>query len=248
MGDMQRCTAQKRSAWEIACRGSLDVRHETIHVGRAGTGTSRLLYASDLHLSGVWTERPAEQLLEQARQTRPDLILLGGDLVCWRSGLGRLSALVAELSSIAPVYAVPGNHDKLVGRSRVKAAVVSGGGVWLEDKSVVPAGFPGIRIDGQIQSFEDESQIRVLCAHDPAVWQKARAAGYAVVLAGHLHGLQWVAFERRNRMYPGAWFWRWNGDRFEQAGSTMIVSRGVSDTVPIRLNCPREVILCELTA
>jgi hypothetical protein len=48
----------------------------------------------------------------------------------------------------------------------------------------------------------------------------------------------------RRRHYPGAWFYRWNGLRFTRRNSVMLVSRGLRDVVPVRVNCPREVILC----
>jgi predicted MPP superfamily phosphohydrolase len=67
------------------------------------------------------------------------------------------------------------------------------------------------------------------------------------VLAGHLHGGQCVLATRRGRLYPAAWIYRWHGLRFEEAGAVMLVSRGVGDTLPVRFNCPREVILCEIT-
>jgi predicted MPP superfamily phosphohydrolase len=55
-----------------------------------------------------------------------------------------------------------------------------------------------------------------------------------------------VFFERGGRLYPGAFLYRWNGLRFHENGSTLVVSRGVRDTLPLRWNCPREVILVEV--
>src|SRR5205807_2464298 len=88
---------------------------------------------------------------------------------------------------------------------------------------------------------------QVLCLHDPAGFADPTIAGaYDLVLAGHLHGGQFVLFERRSRLYPGAWINRFTGLRFEgNTGlATLIVSRGAGDTLPTRWNCPREVILC----
>ena len=52
---------------------------------------------------------------------------------------------------------------------------------------------------------------------------------------------------RRGLLYPAAWFYRWHGLRFAEAGAVLLVSRGAADTFPFRFNCPREVILCEIT-
>lgn len=34
--------------------------------------------------------------------------------------------------------------------------------------------------------------------------------------------------------------------RFVEGEAAMLVSRGLGDTLPVRFNCPREVLLCEL--
>jgi predicted MPP superfamily phosphohydrolase len=66
------------------------------------------------------------------------------------------------------------------------------------------------------------------------------------VLAGHLHGGQCVLATFKDKLYPAAWLHRWHGLRFHGEGSLMLVSRGLADTLPVRFNCPREVLLCEL--
>jgi uncharacterized protein len=72
------------------------------------------------------------------------------------------------------------------------------------------------------------------------------AAGYRLVLAGHLHGGQCVLANHRGQQYPAVWFHRWHGLRFRQGDAEMLVSRGMADTFPFRFNCPREVLLCEI--
>jgi predicted MPP superfamily phosphohydrolase len=67
------------------------------------------------------------------------------------------------------------------------------------------------------------------------------------VFAGHLHGGQCVLAMHRERLYPAAWFYRWHGLRFAEGRAVLLVSRGAGDTLPIRFNCPREVILCTIT-
>src|SRR5262249_22278544 len=115
-----------------------------------------------------------------------------------------------------------------------------GGGGWLPDR---PLEAP-LRIDGALGRTGEGP--RVLCTHDPGAFPAAVEAGYALVLAGHLHGGQCVVAERRGKPYPAAWFNRWHGLRFEERGATLLVSRGAADTFPFRINCPREVVLCEI--
>lgn len=227
------------SGWEALAAGSLTVRHERVRAHVAGV---RLLYASDLHFSGPWTERAGAQLVARARELAPDAVLLGGDLADWSNGLARLTACVDELARVAPVLAVAGNHDVLPGVRSVRAAVEAGGGVWLGGRS---RAIGGVTIDGGLRPGAAPG-VRVLCAHDPDVFERAADAGYDLVLAGHLHGLQWVAAERGGLLYPGALVWRYNGLKFTRGATTMLVSRGVSDTFPLRWNCPREVLACEI--
>src|SRR5688572_23493542 len=115
---------------EVGARRPLLVRRERVANISA---RKRLLFASDLHLRKNGPRHIIDGLLEIAWRERPDVILLGGDLADWRSGLEALQSLVRGLSRVAMVFAVAGNHDRWVGVARVRAVVVAGGGRWLED-------------------------------------------------------------------------------------------------------------------
>jgi predicted MPP superfamily phosphohydrolase len=201
----------------------------------------RILYASDLHLGHWWTASVPDQLADAARAGAPDVILLGGDLVDRRTALPRLRAAVAELVSIAPVHAIPGNHDARAGIAAVRAAIESAGGAWLAERSLKA----GVQIDGTLGPVSTKVP-RILCAHSPGIFPQAVAAGYRLVLAGHLHGGQCVLATYRDRLYPAFWLCRWHCLRSTDHDSTLLVSRGAADTFPVRFNCPREVLLCDI--
>ncbi|MEA2709053.1 MAG: uncharacterized protein QOF78_1654 [Phycisphaerales bacterium] len=196
---------------------------------------------SDLHLGRPWTDPVAAEIVHAAQATQPDALLLGGDLVDTARGLDGLAAMIAPLSQMCPVYAIEGNHDRRVGVARVRTAVESAGGAWLHS-----ARLGQIRLEIEPQAAHDNAP-RVLVAHDPRLFDRAADAGFNVVLAGHLHGGQCVLMTRRNLLYPGAFFARYTGLRFARNRTTMFVSRGAADTLPLRFNCPREVILCSLS-
>jgi hypothetical protein len=201
-----------------------------------------VLYASDLHLGRRWTRGVPGQLIRAVHEAAPDFILLGGDLADIRQGLPALKECVRRLSEVAPVHAVPGNHDERVGLAKVRVAVEAGGGHWLPDRPIEAP----VWIDGRIDT-QPQAGRRLLCTHHPADFATAAAAGYSLVLAGHLHGGQCVLAMRRGRLYPAAWIYRWHGLRFAESGAVLLVSRGAADSFPVRFNCPREVILCTLT-
>jgi predicted MPP superfamily phosphohydrolase len=232
--------ARRIFPFEVGAFGPLEIRHEAVHLelGRR----VRLLYASDLHLGHWWSREVPAQLSVVCHHSSPDVILLGGDLVDHPGAVDQLRTCVRELGAVAPVAALAGNHDERAGVAYVRAAVLDAGGHWLPDAPLeAPLG-----IDADIGAASRPGT-RLLCAHYPDIFPAAARAGYRLVLAGHLHGGQCVLATVEGRLYPAVWVHRWHGLRFADGDARMIVSRGVADTFPIRFNCPREVILCEVT-
>jgi predicted MPP superfamily phosphohydrolase len=231
---------RRRWPFEFGSFGSLLIRRESLTLGLPRP--TRILYASDLHLGHWWTRPVPGQLLAAVRETQPETILLGGDLLDHAGALPALRELVRALSGLAPVYAIPGNHDARAGFDAVRCAILDAGGQWLPDGPIAGP----LRIDGTIAPGA-VGEPRLLCTHYPRVFPEAVVAGYRLVLAGHLHGGQCVLYTHRNQLYPAVWFHRWHGLQFVVGAATMLVSRGLGDTLPVRFNCPREVLLCELT-
>jgi predicted MPP superfamily phosphohydrolase len=63
-----------------------------------------------------------------------------------------------------------------------------------------------------------------------------------LVLAGHLHGGQVIFFTYKRSHYPGSLIYKHCSDRKQLNDTTLIVSKGIGDSVPFRFNCPREVV------
>src|SRR5438034_851562 len=91
----------------------------------------RLMYVSDIHLRRKRSDNLCRQVIESARYSATNAVLLGGDLVDGPTELGKLCDMVGALCEVARVLAVGGNHDSHVGMNRVREAVVSGGGEWI---------------------------------------------------------------------------------------------------------------------
>jgi predicted MPP superfamily phosphohydrolase len=228
----------------IGLNQALHVREERVSTRHDACG---LLYVSDIHLRKGRSDRLCRQVLDVAMRCSPDAVLLGGDLVDRRSELSTLSDLVSSLRDIAPVLAVGGNHDRRVGMDRVRRAVVGGGGKWVHDGSArVAHGGRTIAVSGPETARHADGHVRVLCAHNPRIWKTARHAGFDLVLAGHLHGFQLVVWERGDRLFPGALFYPYCFSSHRRGATRLVVSRGVSDLLPVRWRCPREVVLCHV--
>jgi predicted MPP superfamily phosphohydrolase len=238
-----------RSPWfggglEIGLRRALHVREERLSTRR---DAYRLLYVSDIHLRKGRSDLLCGQVLDSVTWCNPDVVLLGGDMADHRSELIKLSELVRKIQNVARVLAIGGNHDRTIGINRVRAAVVQGGGHWIDgDSARLTHRGRLLVISGPEAAAPVDGHVRVLCAHDPRIWKISRHAGYDLVLAGHLHGCQLVACEYRARLFPGAFFYPYCF-LTDHCGSTrLVVSRGVSDLLPIRWKCPREVVLCHV--
>ena len=229
-------------ALEIGLRRPLHIREERLSTRH---DACRLLYLSDLHLRNGRSETLRRQILDAVAGCNPDVVLLGGDLVDRSSELGRLSDLVGTLREAASVLAIGGNHDQQLGMNRVRDAVEHGGGQWIQDGTArVTHGERVIAVSGPDAAGPVDAHVRVLCAHNPRIWKTTRDAGYDLVLAGHLHGCQIVACEYRDRLFPGAILYPYCCLRHHRDSTRLVVSRGVSDLLPIRWKCPREVVLC----
>lgn len=232
---------------EIGLSRALHVREERL---ASGQDTCRLLYVSDIHLRPGRSHRLCRQVLDAATRTDPDVVLLGGDMVDRRTELDALSALCRALRRIAPVLAIGGNHDAQIGIDDVRVSVEAGGGHWIhENRARLNYGCRVILVSGPdaapLQNT-DAADVRILCAHNPRIWKRSCDAGYHLVLAGHLHGCQVVAYQYRHRLFPGALFYPYCFLTHHFGSTRLVVSRGVSDLVPIRWRCPREVVLCHV--
>ena len=228
----------------VGLKRPLFVRRESI---TSRTNALQLAYISDLHLRRKRSMHLCQQIFDACKTARPDVIVLGGDYVDQRSELAIFGDLCKQLNGIAPVMAIPGNHDVSIGLDRIRKTIESGHGIWIEE------GVHSIEHDGRVIALagpkhaqEINADVRILCAHNPRIWKKAKHRGYDLVLAGHLHGCQWVSFSYRDRLYPGAWFYPYCYLSHQVASSRLIVSRGVSDLIPIRWNCPREIVVCSV--
>ena len=243
-GASRRRSLSSAGPLEIGLTRDLHVREERLSTRH---DACRLLYVSDVHLRSGRSDRLSRQVLASVIRCNPDAVLLGGDLVDRASELSKLSELVGALREVAPVLAVAGNHDCRVGIDRVRGAVVQGGGQWIHD-NVARLTHRGraIAIAGPDSAPPADGDVRVLCAHHPRIWAASKTAGYDLVLAGHLHGCQLVAGRFRGRLLPGALFYRYCVLSHHHDSTRLVVSRGVSDLVPIRWRCPREVVLCHV--
>lgn len=206
----------------------------------------RILYLSDLHFTKR-SEKMAAKLVEEVKKLHPDLVLLGGDYIDANAGLVPLDRMLQGVSGAAPTLAVAGNHDRFFGIEAVKKLMEKNQVRWIEGASV-DLSLKGscIRIDGNIAAaVNSDSAVRILCLHKPLDPAKLRTA-YHLAFAGHLHGGQCVLWQNEKGLFPGRWFYKWNRLKALVGDCHYYISRGLGDTLPVRYNCPKEIIAVDL--
>ena len=157
---------------------------------------TRVAHLSDFHL-GVPSrgERAVQRALAWVRARDPDLVFVTGDLVSRPPGEARLRELVRGLER---TYAIIGNHDLAVSRDPFSRAVE----LWelepvtlLFDESrivdlrglpVLVAGLDPVS-RGCEPDLAGEAPLTILLSHYPSVFDRTAAAGFDLVLAGHMH-------------------------------------------------------------
>lgn len=201
-----------------------------------------VLYLSDLHLTRFGGPLVA-RLLETIARLDPQLILLGGDYVDGRAGLPHFQRLLQALAARPHVFVVAGNHDVWFGLAAIRQLVEANNLTWLtgEAREIQLA---GRRI--QVSSRADSGRaagvgFSIVCLHEP-VGLPAHPV-HNLVFAGHLHGGQVVLWRSAGGLYPGRWFYRWNILQAWLGQCLYLVSKGLGDTLPVRYNCPKDVVL-----
>jgi len=214
----------------------------------------RIGFITDLHHSEFLAAQEVTRAADLVLARRPDLIILGGDYVTLRNRryMEPCAEALAHLTAPHGVFAILGNHDD---DRYMPAALAARGLTVLKDARTTltirgqPLTLVGIRfwtrrVSELAPLLPGSSATTLLLAHDPRRLVEAAALAVPAVLSGHTHGGQLVL--------PG--LGPLGGRHFpviagpgEREGSRIFVSRGIGTVfVPIRVNCPPEVVMLTL--
>ena len=214
----------------------------------------RIGLITDIHRSRWVSADDVAAAVALTMSARPDLIVLGGDYVTWgdRQYVGAAAEALGGLSAPNGVFAILGNHDD---DHDMPAALAKQQIQVLRDaRTRLTIGSAAIELAGIRFWTKRQSDIAalirntkdpvVLLAHDPRRLTEASALNVPLVLSGHTHGGQVVlpgAGAVAARKFPVV------SGLARRDRTTLFVSRGVGTVyVPIRVNCPPEVVLLTL--
>lgn len=221
----------------------------------------RILFMSDLHIDGL--PGLCERLIDLVKDIEPDICLLGGDyrMEMYGSFLEanhQLDKLMRHIRARDGIFGILGNHDCLeiapaLEDSRICMLVNDSVTIDRQDQSLSIVGIddPHYYQCHDIEKAFSETPpdgFSILLSHSPEVVVDMEGRSVDLCLCGHTHAgqirLPWIGplftHCRTSRKYVSG-LWHHNGT----VGYT---STGAgSSGVPVRFNCPPEVVLLTLT-
>ncbi len=211
------------------------------------------------------------------REAEPDIIVITGDIIDKQRTNTKTALLFAgELTTIAPVYYVRGNHEVTVQRNypilytdfinKLEALGVR----ILNNECVAIQISPSAKInvfgleelyvssdyltnnsavaDNYCRELNvNKEEFNILLAHHPEQFSVYSKYGFDAVFSGHAHGGQFRIFGQGISAPDQGFFPEFTGGLYEQDGTQMILSRGLGNsTFPFRLFNKPHLIIAEL--
>jgi uncharacterized protein len=218
-----------------------------------------IAHVSDVHV-GQWTHGPVlKRIVERTNAMDADLVVVTGDLINFElSDLSESIHLVKQMHGRYGLYMVEGNHDLLENGAEFEHRVKRSGLSLLVNESKVcevrgcPVQFLGLRwtdfagapddkvISWQVSELMKQRRLDafpIFLAHHPHAFDAAIQNGLPLTLTGHTHGGQ-LMLDSNIGVGP-ALFRYWSG-LYKRGQSQLIVSNGVGNMFPIRINAPAE--------
>jgi predicted MPP superfamily phosphohydrolase len=216
---------------------------------------------SDIHV-GEWTHgRILRDLVNVTNDLRADVVVVTGDTINYEiSDLPGALDLIKKLESRYGTWMIEGNHDLYEDSVEFEHRVKASGIPLLLDDSMAasirgyPVQFFGIRwMEGfgmdrdQITALQVREMLThrrpdafpIFLAHHPHAFDAAVDAGLPLTLSGHTHGGQLMV---DNQIGVGPAMFRYWSGLYKKNDSQLIVSNGVGNMFPIRINAPAEVV------
>ena len=230
----------------------------------------RIVFLSDVHLHEYGPDN--SELVETITSLKPDLILLGGDLVTFPNpDYESMLTLCRALAGIAPVYGVLGNHESEIiygGVDDQLAEKFTEAGVYIlrNEMQTVTIGQNTVElvgVEGALADYDkygasdcmewlpaEGSAFRICLSHVPMMFMDhLQDYPFDLGLAGHTHG-GLMRLPLLGRLYAAeeGFLPKYAGGSYDlRNGGTLIVGSGLGDSngVPRILN-PHELVLVDV--
>jgi len=223
-----------------------------------------ILQISDIHLSAFLDESELARAIDMARELRPHVAVVTGDLISSRGDpLDACIRQLARVKSDAGTFGCMGNHERYarVERQVVEAGARAGIGFLRGEARTLRFGNSVLNLAGvDYQSMADRRNylrgaerlivpgaVNVLLSHNPDVFPIAARQGYNLVLAGHTHGGQVTVEILDQSINPARFFTPYVYGLFRAGRSAAYVTRDIGTIgIPARIGAPPEISMLSL--
>ena len=229
-----------------------------------------IAHISDLHNAEYGKNN--EKLIDILKSESPDIIAITGDLIdSNNTDLEVAISFAQQAAKIAPCYFVAGNHEAWIGSQyeELKTSLENVGVTILQDEAIeLYYGDKCIQLIGlndpdfsERDSFLSESILEtklsqmnirdgftMLLSHRPECFNVYQNKNIDLVLSGHAHGGQFRLPFLVGVIAPNQGFFpKYDAGIYTENGTTMIVSRGIGNSIiPLRINNRSEIVIIEL--
>jgi predicted MPP superfamily phosphohydrolase len=227
------------------------IRKESLNLW-GGEEDLKIFHISDIHLK--WNIKKLKLIHQLILRHRPELILFTGDYFDTPTGLRKFIHFIRKISAQFKCVFISGNHEHWFWAKKRFANSLKKIPNTTDLDSVdfnytSQKGFHYL-ITSRFQRT-DSSPARgkktILLIHNPENIVESSIKGIDLILAGHLHGGQFIFKRLSNHSYfPGNLIYKYCIDKTKIGNTTLIVSKGAGDTFPFRYKCPKEIIMIEI--
>ena len=223
----------------------------------------KIAHLSDLHVGRLTEGAVLDRMVTETNALGADLIAVTGDLINYSlADLPHAIGLLQRLRAPLGIAVCEGNHDLFEDAPEFERQLRASGLLFLRDESTVldvngtPLQLLGLRWSGSRDSeivlpvrdllkFRLPETFAILMAHHPHAFDPAAAAGVPLILSGHTHGGQLMLTDR---IGVGPLIFRYWSGLYQRGESLLVVSNGVGNWFPLRINAPAEIALLTLRA
>lgn len=232
----------------------------------------KIVQISDFH--NTKSKRLAKDLVKEIKNQKPDIIVLTGDLIDANKEHMDISIdFIKEINNTAPIYFVTGNHEASINDyNELKNKLEENNVTILDNESqvikkksseinIIGISDPTMKhshyeTDENIIEFELDSidynkdNYTILLSHRPELFEIYVDNDINLVLTGHAHGGQIRIPFIGGLIAPNqGLFPKYTNGKIEQDDTTMIVSRGIGNSIlPFRINNRPELVLITLSS
>ena len=221
----------------------------------------KLLHLSDIHAGDYIRPAYIKRIVKLSNELDPDIVFITGDFTETDPKHAPWAVeILATLKNKYGIFAVLGNHDiwngdqeisKELAKNNIELLRNSNQPVSINNETLYVAGVDDYKFGepNLAIAIKDipESSVTILLSHHPDIVEQLNGKKIDLMLAGHMHGGQWILPFIGPPLVPTKFGMKHFSGMSKANDTYVYTSKGIgTTTVPLRINCPPEITLLTL--